>query len=579
MGRIVLCTQSAVVPHKDIRAGTTLATRVLASYLLGHLPVDSWQVSVVDFLSDESINTMAESVLAHDPDVVGLSCYVWNYNTLYALADRIVELAPGVVVVLGGPQMSYDDEDLARLRADHPGMGLIIQGEGERALATYLQMPRAGRPPAGHAMRGPNIERLEEIGGPLFANFPPGPEVNSITCETMRGCPFRCAFCNWNGYSHKLRRASPAMIEAELRWAVERSFVEVGLLNAAINIDKRHLHDIVAATAAADPGRTIKYYVEGDYHLFTPDQVKELARMRVATVGLGVQSAGRLANRLSRRKLDREALRRTVKLLIDAGLHPSLEFMAGLPGDSLDDIRRTFDFAFSLRAEVVLNVLRILPGSEFYTRRKELGLIYDEAHGHQLISNPWLSESDLVSAIDDFRSRSNGETRSYLWEIDGTMSRFGLKIISEAAPAPAGHEVMAASLTQQTEHLLCVLCARCSDLESAAPLQAQAERMLRRFPGLRLESSEVLRWNHDVVVVCRLLLPNSERIVLCFTGDGARGNGVFRLPGCKVLLMLDGRDAPSQTVQLALQTLGRWAQKEGRCGTHNSTLGRPRRRG
>lgn len=544
MGTLVLATRNSTSAPSALGKQTSTTLRVLASYLRGRTPAGTWRVALAEFDADATVEEMLEGILGHDPDVVGLSVYGWNHGAMFALADRIAERSPRTAILAGGPQMSLDEEDLARLRREHPGVGTIIQGEGERALASFLALPAAERSARGRVLAGEPLAVLDDIGGPLFAAFPPPPGAARVVFETMRGCRFRCAYCCWPRASRKLRFASAAAIEAELRWAVENRLAAVGLVSSSINLDDGHLRDVVAAASAADPERTLMHSVEADYQLFTREQVRELARLRVK-VGVGVQSTGEAANRLMHRRLDRNALVRAIELLREAGIPAEVEFIIGLPGDSLDDIRRTFDFACSLGPWpwIVATVLKVLPGTEFYRRRKELGIVHDAAHGCEIVSSPWLSEEDLGRACEDFRSRRTANAKLFLWDRDGTFRT------TDAGVAPHPPEVARAHAPRTVPRTV------------AARLARLAGRLLRAFPGLRPDSSETRWWDDDPILVHRLLLPGGETLTLGFVAERARTDGFLPLPGGKVIHVTSDSEPSSPAVQTALATLRRWAER------------------
>ena len=62
------------------------------------------------------------------PDLLALSCYVWNFNASMALAAEVKRRSPQTIVVIGGPHPKYGDDTVF---AAHPAVDALIQGEGE----------------------------------------------------------------------------------------------------------------------------------------------------------------------------------------------------------------------------------------------------------------------------------------------------------------------------------------------------------------------------------------------------------------------------------------------------------------
>ncbi len=121
-------------------------------------------------LAEYTINQKVEEILAdlyrRKPDIIGFSCYIWNIETVRALLPELPKLLPDTEVWLGGPEVSFDGEDLLD---EYPGVRGIMAGEGEetfRELLNYYReifREKAGR--ASRSVRVPERQDLAESGG------------------------------------------------------------------------------------------------------------------------------------------------------------------------------------------------------------------------------------------------------------------------------------------------------------------------------------------------------------------------------------------------------------------------------
>ncbi|MFM7274368.1 MAG: B12-binding domain-containing radical SAM protein, partial [Gammaproteobacteria bacterium] len=150
----------------------------------------------------------AECADSEFPPIAGLSVYTWNAAEFAWLAREIRRHCPGVVVVAGGPHVQQAADWL-----DAEGIGLVVLGEGEAGFQELLDTPRSAWPAvAGVAMPGPDGGvrvapaqrpriRLEDLPSPLdvvpLCDADGRPLYDAVSYETTRGCPFRCAFCEW----------------------------------------------------------------------------------------------------------------------------------------------------------------------------------------------------------------------------------------------------------------------------------------------------------------------------------------------------------------------------------------------
>ena len=67
-------------------------------------------------LAEYTINQYAPEILAdiyrRKPDVIGFSCYIWNWRMVQELLVELPKLLPNVPIWLGGPEVSFACEKL-----------------------------------------------------------------------------------------------------------------------------------------------------------------------------------------------------------------------------------------------------------------------------------------------------------------------------------------------------------------------------------------------------------------------------------------------------------------------------------
>ena len=92
-------------------------------------------------LAEYTINNKMEEILAdiysRKPDVIAFSCYIWNRELVTKLVTELPKVLPEVDIWLGGPEASYDAENLLK---KHQSLTGVMIGEGEETfweLAKY----------------------------------------------------------------------------------------------------------------------------------------------------------------------------------------------------------------------------------------------------------------------------------------------------------------------------------------------------------------------------------------------------------------------------------------------------------
>lgn len=167
-----------------------------------------------------------------DPYLIGFSCYVWNYEYNKKLASEIKKVFPECRIVFGGHQVTADSELMATDYVDY-----CLVGEGEESF-TKLLLHLAGHEQIENI---PNLIyrtqngirrtlcEMSELSGRVspylngyFDELVEKEELEfSAIVETNRGCPNRCAFCDWGNIKAKVRLFDIDMVKAEIDWISE----------------------------------------------------------------------------------------------------------------------------------------------------------------------------------------------------------------------------------------------------------------------------------------------------------------------------------------------------------------------
>ncbi len=95
-------------------------------------------------IAEYTINHRMEEVLfdlyERHPDVVGFSCYIWNWTQIKEVIVELHKILPDVPIWLGGPEVSYDAPAILKTLPQVTG---VIIGEGEvtftELLVRYLE--------------------------------------------------------------------------------------------------------------------------------------------------------------------------------------------------------------------------------------------------------------------------------------------------------------------------------------------------------------------------------------------------------------------------------------------------------
>lgn len=223
------------------------------------------------------VERCAEEILRAQPKVVGLTSSYHQHLACLALAKRIKEQRPDVVVVLGGA--NCNEPMGAETFRQFPFVDAVVCGPGEVAFVELVRHHLSGeraRPLTGVYWRAVDAavpvaapERhaaepaLDTLPFPDFDDFFAAWEkvgragVPALPIEASRGCwwgeKHHCVFCSENGHSMRYRRKSPDRLAAEFEWMLSR--YPGHLVCATDEILDLRLIDTVLPRLAAYPGK------------------------------------------------------------------------------------------------------------------------------------------------------------------------------------------------------------------------------------------------------------------------------------------------------------------------------------
>lgn len=223
-----------------------------------------WQVRDV-LIEKLPIDTWLDNIDA-TPNLVAMSCYVWNWEYTRALAEAIKTRWPNCIVVLGGPQVSKHDVDFIR---NNSWADVAVLGENESAFESILLTPplewdqllgviTASTKIITEPQRTVNLNQLPS---PILTGFYDwiidryqqryGSDVMwQVTYETMRGCPYHCQFCDiGDSYWNKTYFFDLERIQQEIEWMGQRKIEYVSVCDSNWGIAD---HDVAITQCVID---------------------------------------------------------------------------------------------------------------------------------------------------------------------------------------------------------------------------------------------------------------------------------------------------------------------------------------
>lgn len=391
--RILLTTLNAKYIH------TNLAIRLLYELNQNNKGLE-WK----EFTIKEPKEEVAKECAAFD--VVAFSCYIWNITQTLAVAKKIKELNPNITILLGGPEVSYEYQDVISL----PEVDYIIVGEGETPFTEFINsfpnvdaVPSLVRKSEGKVLVNPQAPMFDLKN---FENSMPYrfDKVESLTnkvlyIETSRGCPYKCEFC-LASLDNKVRYLPNQSIKATLLFMMQHGKV-VKFLDRTFNIKRDFTIDIFKFILENhQPQNVFQFEITAD--ILHPDIIKfihEFVPKGLFRFEIGIQTVNQKANLQVSRKQSFEKTKSIIQQL-EYKIEMHLDLIVGLALDEWEDIKYSIEEVFKLFApEMQLGFLKFLKGTPVRTKFKEHGFVFDPMPPYQIIESNYLSKAQLADIV------------------------------------------------------------------------------------------------------------------------------------------------------------------------------------
>ena len=387
-----------------------------AKYIHSNLAVYDLQAYASDYadhivLKEYTINQQKDDIMRdiylEHPDVVCVSCYIWNLSFVKELMADLIKILPGADFWAGGPEVSYDAEKFLTENSEFKG---VMVGEGEetfKELAGYYveKNPQDLKDMTGICYRdGDQIihngwRQIMDLNSIPFIYKDLSEFKNRIIYyESSRGCPFSCSYC-LSSIDKKLRFRDTEMVKKELQFFIDNKVPQVKFVDRTFNCQHDHAMAIWKYINEHDNGVT-NFHFEISADLLREEELQEMSTMRPGLIQLeiGVQSTNPDTIKAIHRTMDFEKLKGIVDRIHSFGnIHQHLDLIAGLPYEDYDSFRHSFNDVYALKPQQLqLGFLKVLKGSHMMEMCREYGIVYKTQEPYEVLSTKWLDYDHIL---------------------------------------------------------------------------------------------------------------------------------------------------------------------------------------
>jgi radical SAM superfamily enzyme YgiQ (UPF0313 family) len=404
-------------------------------YLLANMGDLQAQTHLQEFVIGTRTTDLVEKLLAHRPRIIGFGVYIWNVEETTKLVAMLKRVAPEVVIVLGGPEVSYESGEQAIVQlADY-----VITGWGDVTFAQLCRQILHGPKPLMKMHAGVQPP-LAELALPYELYSDQDIAHRTLYVEASRGCPFKCEFClsalDKTAWPFDLDQFLAQLESLHARGARLFKFVD-RTFNLNIKSSLKIMQFFLDKLAAAPNDPVFAHFEVVPDHL--PDALKNaISRFPEGTLQfeIGIQSFNPDVQALVSRKQDNEKAAENIRWLrAHSQAHLHVDLIAGLPGEDMASFARGFDRLVELAPhEIQFGILKRLRGTPIIRHTREFGLVFDPHPPYTILATDRIDFNEMQRLVRFAR----------YWDLVANSGRFAhtLPLILGATPF---HNFMALS--------------------------------------------------------------------------------------------------------------------------------------
>ena len=398
------------MPPTDILLATLNAKFIHCAfglrYLLANLGELQSRAALVEFEIQQRPLEVVEALLARKPRIIGLGVYIWNVRETTEVVALLKRLAPEIIIILGGPEVSYEPEEQEIVRlADH-----IITGEADLKFGEVCAqlLGSRGREEADTAgftdvrlltsaatetslpkIIPAELPKLERVALPYDLYTDADLAHRVLYVEASRGCPFTCEFC-LSSLDIPVRQFPLEQFLAALERLLARGATQFKFVDRTFNLNLLVSRAILQFFLDRwRPGLFLHFEMIPDR---LPEALRELlAKFPPGAVQLeiGVQTFNDETSRHISRRQDNAKLAENFQWLrAHTGAHLHADLIVGLPGEGLASFAAGFDRLVALGPqEIQVGMLKRLRGTPIVRHDGEFQMRYSPHAPYELLCN------------------------------------------------------------------------------------------------------------------------------------------------------------------------------------------------
>lgn len=375
-----------------------------------------------------SKNRIKEISQKFKPDVIGATGVTMNINRAIAILKDYKEANPNAITVMGGPHVTFDAHNIL---TKHLHIDFIVRGEGEITFKDLLYSIEHKTDPInilGISFRnGDSIQHNEPRPFIEDINVLPYPARDLVALNrykalgfpinmvTSRGCPHKCIFCVGSKMvGRKVRYFTVDRVVDEFEMLSKLGFSQINIVDDLFTSNKGRCMEICEEIIRRKINHPWTAFARVD--TVSKDLLQAMKNAGCTMLCFGVESGNQEILNTIKKKITLEKCKEAIALCEEVGIAPMASYILGLPGESVETIKQTMEFAKSLTPNYGYHILAPFPGTEVREHKEEYGITILTDDWDKYDANRSVSHTGLVSPeyIDEIVESFNNGIKRYI---------------------------------------------------------------------------------------------------------------------------------------------------------------------
>lgn len=391
MSKIVLAGINSQYVHLN------LAVRYLKKYVEANsdLKIEIYETNI-----NNQVFNIIKDIYELNPDKIIFSTYIWNKEYIVEIVKELKKVLPNVEIILGGPEVSYKWE---KFMANMPEVDALLLGEGEKVILNFLTKKDKKALGVVYRENGeiifngiePIIENLDIVPFP-YEDWELEDRTKIFYYESSRGCPFSCSYC-LSSIDKTVRYYSLDRVKKDLKRFLDSPIKLLKFVDRTFNLKKERYMEIWQFLLE-NYREGITFHFEINANIFDDETLDFLEKVPKGyfQFEIGVQSINPETMVAIKRNNILDKLVHNVRR-ISRNIHLHLDLIAGLPYETYDIFKGSFNYVYNLKPEMIqLGFLKLLKGTQMYDEVEKYQYKYYSKPPYEVFSNEFISFGELV---------------------------------------------------------------------------------------------------------------------------------------------------------------------------------------